>query len=88
MNQKEVSELRRRFRLERSAISKIYGCYVNGSSREIISYIDESLGLLPQEDAEKYLALLKKALSGKLGKNLVDVVFSTEQVMHSEEHKL
>ena len=88
MNQKEVSELRRRFRLERSAISKIYGCYVNGSSREIVSYIDESLGLLPQEDAEKYLALLKKALSGKLGKNLVDVVFSTEQVMHSEEHKL
>ena len=84
MNQKEVSELRRRFRLERSAISKIYGCYVNGSSREIISYVDESLGLLPQEDAEKYLTLLKKALSGRLGKNLVDVVFSTEQVMHSE----
>ena len=29
MNQKEVAELRRRFRLDKSAVSRIYGCYVN-----------------------------------------------------------
>ena len=63
MNQRELGELRRRFRPEKSAISRIYGCYVN-SSREIIAYIDQSLGLMPQEEAEKYLGLLKKALSG------------------------
>ena len=66
MNQKEISELRRRFRPERSAIGHIYGCYVNGN-REIISYLDESLGTMPQEEAEKYLGLLKKALSGAPG---------------------
>ena len=65
MNLKEVSELRRRFRMDRNAISRIYGCFVN-SSREIVSYIDESMGILPQDEAEKYLNLLKKALSGKL----------------------
>ena len=54
MNQRELGELRRRFRPERSAISRVYGCYVN-SSREIIAYIDQSLGLMPQEEAEKYL---------------------------------
>lgn len=43
MNQKEVSELRRRFRSDRNAVSRIYGCYVN-SGREIVSYLDESLG--------------------------------------------
>ena len=59
MNLKEVSELRRRFRMDRNAISRIYGCFVN-SSREIVSYIDESLGILPQDEAEKYLNLLKK----------------------------
>ena len=63
MNQRELGELRRRFRPEKSAISRVYGCYVN-SSREIIAYIDQSLGLMPQEEAEKYLGLLKKALSG------------------------
>ena len=42
MNQRELGELRRRFRPEKSAISRVYGCYVN-SSREIIAYIDQSL---------------------------------------------
>ena len=80
MNQKELGELRRRFRPEKSAISRIYGCYVN-SNKEVISYLDESLGRMPQEESEKYLGLLKKSLSGTLGRNLMDIVFSTEQVM-------
>ena len=88
MNQKELGELRRRFRPERCAVSRVYGCYVNGSSREIISYLDASLGMMPQEEAEKFLGLLKKALSGNLGRQLTDVVFSTEQVEDSEEHRL
>ena len=87
MNQKEVSELRRRFRPDKNAISRIYGCYVNGGG-EIVSELDESLGTMPQEEAEKYLSLLKKALSGTLGKNLIDIVFSTRQVADSPEHRL
>ena len=87
MNQKELGELRRRFRPEKSAISRIYGCYVN-SNKEVISYLDESLGRMPQEESEKYLGLLKKSLSGTLGRNLMDIVFSTEQVMDSDEYRL
>jgi len=87
MNQKEVSELRRRWRPEKNAVSRIYGCFVN-SNKEIVSDLDESLGSMPEEEAEKYLGLLKKSLSGTLGKNLIDIVFSTQQVMDSEEHKL
>ena len=87
MNQKELREIRRRFQPDRNAISHIYGCYVN-SNREIISEIDESLGLLTREESEKYLSLLKKALSGALGKNLLDISFATKQVMDSEEHRL
>ena len=87
MNQKELREIRRRFQPERSGITHIYGCYVN-SNREIISEIDESLGLLSKEEGEKYLSLLKKALSGALGKNLLDISFATKQVMDSEEHRL
>ena len=87
MNQKEVSELRRRWRLEKNAVSRICGCFVNGGG-EIVSDLDESLGTMPQEEAEKYLGLLKKTLSGALGKNLIDIVFSTQQVMDSEEHRM
>ena len=44
--------------------------------------------MMPQEESEKYLSLLKKGLSGSLGKNLIDIVFSTQQVADSEEHRL
>lgn len=87
MNQKELGELRRRLRPEKSAIKNVYGCYVN-SSKEIVSYLDESLGRMSGEEVEKYLGFLKKTLSGSLGKNLVDVVFATEQVMDSDEYRL
>ncbi|MBD5170213.1 MAG: DUF4317 domain-containing protein [Oscillibacter sp.] len=87
MNQKEVGELRRRLRPEKCAVKCIYGCYVN-SNREIISYLDENLVRMNEQEAEKYLGLLKKTLSGTLGKNLIDVVFSTEQVMDSDEYRL
>lgn len=87
MNQKELRELRRRFRPEHNNIREIYGCYVN-SAGEIVSSFEESMGLLGQNEREKYLALLKKTLSGALGKNLLDVAFETRQVAEGEEHKL
>ena len=87
MNQKELNELKRRFKPDKSAISRIYGCYVN-ANKEIVAYLDESLGMMNQQEQEKYLGLLKKSLSGSLGRNLIDVVFSTQQVMESEEHRL
>ena len=83
MNLKEVSELRRRWRPEKNAVSRIYGCLVN-ANKEIVADLDESLGIMSQEETEKYLGFLKKALSGTLGKNLIDIIFSTQQVMDSE----
>lgn len=87
MNQKELNEVRRRIAPNKCGISKVYGCFVN-SNKEIISRIDTSLGLLTEFETEKYLSLLKKVLSGGLGKNLIDIVFSTRQVANSPEHQL
>ena len=87
MNQKELNEIRRRFRLDKNNFSRIFGCYVN-SNREVISWIDASLGLMRQEEQEMYLGLLKKTLSGTLGRNLIDIEFSTTQVADSDEHRL
>lgn len=87
MNQREIGELRRRLKPEKNAITKIYGCYVN-SNKQVISYLDGSLGLMPQDEAEKYLTLLRRTLTGQLQKNLIDIVFSTRQVADSEEHRL
>lgn len=87
MNEKEVAEIRRRFRPEKSNINFIRGCYVN-DKREIVSEFRQSLALTPQEESEKILAVLKRTLSGALGKNLIDIEFATQQVVDSEEHGL
>ena len=87
MEQKGLREIRRRIRPERNAITQLYGCYVNGA-KEIISTLEEPLALLSQEEQEKYLALLRKCLSGALGKTLLDISFASKQVMDSPEHRL
>lgn len=87
MNEKEVSEIRRRFRPDKNNITHVYGCYVN-EKQEIVSEFDQPLSQLPQEEAENLLGVLRRALSGTLGKNLIDMPFSTAQVVDSDEHRL
>ena len=62
MTEKEIAELRRRFKADKSNISHVRGCYVN-ENREIISEFDQSLTLSRQEESEKILAVLRKTLS-------------------------
>lgn len=88
MNQKELNELRRRFKSDHSGITHIYGCFVN-AAREVVAETDTSLGMVSKEEQEMYLALLKKTLSGTLGRNLISVPFRNEQVAEkSDEHAL
>ena len=87
MNDKEIGEIRRHLRRDRSNMTAIYGCYVN-QNKEIISEFRESLGIMPENEAEKYFALLKRTLSGSIGKNLIDITFKTSQVAGSPEHQM
>ena len=87
MNQREIGELRRRLRQDKTTITHIRGCYVN-EKQEIISRFDQSVSVLSEEEGERVLNLLKKSLSGTLGKNLVDISFTTQQVASGEAHKL
>lgn len=87
MNEKEVGELRRRCRPEKNGITRVRGCYVN-EKKEIVSRFTQSLGIMTQEENEMLLATLRRTLSGKLGKNLIDLSFPTAQVAQGEEHAL
>ena len=87
MNEKEVGEIRRRQRRDRSNMTAVFGCYVN-ENREIISQFRQSTGIMPENEADKNFGLLRKTLSGGLGRNLIDITFKTAQVAGSPEHKL
>lgn len=87
MNIKEIGEIRRRIRRDRSNMTAIYGCFVN-AQKEIVSEFRQSVGMMSENEADKYFGLLKRVLSGSIGKNLIDITFKTSQVADSPEHKL
>ncbi len=87
MTQREINEIRRRLTLEKNNISKVYGYFIN-KNKEKISAIDASLALITNTEAEEYLSLFKKNLSGGIGRNLIDIELATDFVTNSEEHRL
>lgn len=87
MNQRDLSELRRRLNPEKRRPTVIRGCYVDHAG-QIISTFAEPVHHLPAEENEKYMALFKRALSGTAGQNLQEIDFTAAQVMDGEEHKI
>ena len=87
MNEKEIGEIRRRVRRDRSNMTAIYGCFVN-DQKEIVTHYRLSTGMMSENEAERYFGLMKRSLSGTIGKNLIDITFQTSQVANSPEHKL
>lgn len=87
MIEKEIAEIRRRFNIEKTNIKCVRGCYVN-ENKEIISDFSRTFATIPKEEAQSLIAIIKKTLSGTLGKNLIDIEFSNEQVVSSDEHDL
>ena len=86
MNEKEIGEIRRRVRRDRSNMTAIYGCFVN-DQKEIITEYRQSTAMMSENEAERYFGLMKRALSGTVGKNLIDITFRTAQVAGSPEHQ-
>lgn len=87
MTEKEVAEIRRRYNIEKTSIKCIRGCYVN-ESKNIVSDFRQHFGTVPKSEAADILAIIKKTLSGTIGKNLIDIEFSNSQVIESDEHTL
>ncbi|MBQ2725410.1 MAG: DUF4317 domain-containing protein [Clostridia bacterium] len=87
MNQKELNEIRRRIAPGKNNMGKVYGCYIN-YNKEIIARMDASMGLMPEIELEKFVALFRGALGGTLGKNLLSLQFTNEQITDGAENKL
>lgn len=87
MNEKELREIRRRFRPDKNNILSIKGCLVNGE-KTILSKFSQNLAASSVEESDKLLSVMKKSLSGSLGVNLLDLEFSARQTMESDKHKL
>ena len=76
MNKKEIAEIKKQFAVKHAVIDTISMTYVT-DEKEILFAKKEYLNQMPEEEAGQYLDLLKKGLTGKIGKNLYTMDFPT-----------
>lgn len=78
MTKKEVLELKKRFTKDNASFDRICGCYVDADKNQVYKFNQKFL-TMPEEDMFKYLDIAKKALSGKLENNLLELQFPREE---------
>lgn len=74
MIKQEINELKRLYTPSNCSITRICGCYVDGEKNKKTEFKEAFLSL-PEEEIFKYFELLRKNLSGSLGKNLLNLDF-------------
>ena len=87
MTPEDIRRIRKRIDSTLENFSSIYGCYVNGAGDTVAEMEIPVLGM-DAEEKEMYAATLKKVLSGKQERNLIDIEFTPDQVDNSDEHRL
>lgn len=78
MDKKSILELKRRMKKDECTFTKMCGCYVDGNKNKIVK-ISETFLNLEDDEYYKYLEIAKKALSGAIGNNLLELEFPQEE---------
>lgn len=89
MIKSEISEIKKLFTQNNCSITRICGCYVDGEKNKKTE-LKEAFLALPDEEMFKYFEILRKTLSGTLGKNLLTLDFplKTEEAGGTQEFLL
>ncbi|MBQ6695328.1 MAG: DUF4317 domain-containing protein [Lachnospiraceae bacterium] len=74
MIKQEISEIKKLFTQNNCSITRICGCYVDGEKNKKTE-LKQAFLALPEEEMFKYFEILRKTLSGSLGKNLLNLEF-------------
>lgn len=74
MIKQEISEIKKLFTQRKCSITRICGCYVDGEKNKKTE-LKQAFLSLPEEEMFKYFEILRKSLSGTLGKNLLTLEF-------------
>lgn len=74
MNKKDILELKRRFKKDECTFTRMCGCYVN-AQKNVVLKLNETFLSLRDEEFFKYLEIARKALSGTVGNNLLELDF-------------
>lgn len=70
----EINEIKKLFTQSKCSITRICGCYVDGEKNKKTE-LKQAFLALPEEEMFKYFEILRKSLSGTIGKNLLTLEF-------------
>lgn len=87
MNKREISEIKKQFKKDNNAITRICGCYVD-AEKNIRTTLKEAFFALSEEEIFKYYEIFKKTLSGGIGKNLHNLEYSIRDEGEDSAHAL
>ena len=74
MIKQEINEIKRLYTPSNCSVTRICGCYVDGEKNKKTEFKEAFLSL-PEDEIFKYFELLRKTLSGNIGKNLLNLDF-------------
>ena len=72
MRKQEISEIKKLFTPGNCSITRICGCYVECGENKKTEW-NQAFLALPEDELYKYFEILRKSLSGTLGKNLLNL---------------
>lgn len=78
LRNKDILELKRRFKKEACTFTRMCGCYVDSNKNKVVE-LNENFLNLEDEEFYKYLEIAKKTLSGTIGNNLLELKFAKEE---------
>ena len=78
LRNRDILELKRRFKKENCTITRMCGCYVDSNKNKIVE-LNETFLNLDEAEFHKYLDIAKKALSGTIGNNLLELKFEKSE---------
>ena len=67
MNKREIAEIKKQLTPDRCTITRISGCYVD-ADKTIKTRLNQAFLSLSEEEMYKYFDLIRKSLSGSIGK--------------------
>lgn len=87
MINKEILEIKKLIKADSNSSIRLCGCYVTGEDKNKVTYLSDYLSNMPDSEQHKFVEIIKKTLSGTLGKNLHNLEFTSEAEKEGESQE-
>ncbi|SFI09792.1 protein of unknown function [Tindallia magadiensis] len=78
MQKQDILELKKRYKKDECTFTKVCGCYVNSEKHKVLQFRESFLNL-EEDDAFKYMDIVRKVFSGTVDNHLLELQFPLDE---------